>query len=234
MNKIKRLIVTAVWLLPASGAKNGLLRRLGHRIHASATARSNIVLKVTSFTMEPGSRIGKWNVIKDLRSVSIGNASSIGRLNVISSHPVYKRLYTDGASLSLGDNAFITSRHQFDCSGSITVGAFSSVAGHQTKFLSHSIDVAKDVQVAYPIVIGERSFVGARCLILGGAVLPAHSVLAAGSVLARSRAGGESGLWAGVPAKFRGPVGGEWFTRAATGTSRVFIPSTGETVENAI
>ncbi|MET4705315.1 DapH/DapD/GlmU-related protein [Frigoribacterium sp. UYMn621] len=223
-----------VWILPAGHTKNHLLRRLGHFIHPSAIARSNIVLKVSRITMGPGSRIGKWNVIKDLRLVSIGASASIGRLNVISSHPVYKRLYPDGASLSVKSNAFITSRHQLDCSGSITLGSFSTIAGHETKILSHSIDVREDVQVAHPIIIGDRSFVGARCLILGGAFLPERSVLAAGSVLARSKSAGEPGLYAGVPARFRGPVEGKWFGRTATGTSRVFIPATGKTVEDAL
>jgi acetyltransferase-like isoleucine patch superfamily enzyme len=234
MNRLRTLVVAFAWILPASQTKNRLLRRLGHSVHPSAIARSNFVLKVTRITMGPGSRIGRWNVIKDLRLVSIGERSSVGRLNVISSHPVYKRLYPDGASLVVKSNAFITSRHQLDCSGSITLGSFSTIAGHETKILTHSIDVREDVQVAHPVVIGDRSFVGARCLILGGASLPDRSVLAAGSVFARSKSVGEPGLYAGVPARFRGPVEGKWFSRATTGTSRVFIPTTGTTIEDAL
>lgn len=234
MNRLRAVIIALAWILPASPVKNRLLRRLGHAVHPSAVARSNIVLKVTRITMGPGSRIGRWNVIKDLRLVSIGERASVGRLNVISAHPVYKRLYPDGASLVAKSNSFITSRHQLDCSGSITLGSFSTIAGHETKILSHSIDVREDVQVAHPVVIGDRSFVGARCLILGGASLPSHSVLAAGSVLARSKSVSESGLYAGVPAKFRGPVGGKWFSRSTTGTSRVYIPATDTIVEDAL
>jgi acetyltransferase-like isoleucine patch superfamily enzyme len=234
MKKYRRLLVAFIWLLPASRTKNRMLAAVGHRVHPSAIARSNLVLGVTAFSMGEGSRIGRWNLIKDLRELSLGDGSMIGRLNVISSHPVYKRLYPDGAALVIGSHSFITSRHQFDCSGSLTLGDYSTIAGHQTRVLSHSIDVREDVQVAYPVRIGDRSFVGARCLILGGASLPSNSVLAAGSVLSRSREPGEPGLYAGVPAKHRGPVEGKWFTRSATGTSRVFIPATGETVEDAI
>lgn len=234
MNRLRTLVVAFVWILPASPIKNRLLRRLGHPVHPSAIARSNIVVKVTRITMGRGSRIGKWNVIKDLRFVSIGEESSVGRLNVISSHPVYKRLYPNGACLAVGANAFITSRHQLDCSGSITLGSFSTIAGHGTKILSHSIDVRENVQVAHPVIIGSRSFVGTGCLILGGASLPEYSVLAAGSVLARSKSVAESGLYAGVPARFRGPVEGKWFSRTETGTSRIFIPATGMIVEDAL
>ncbi|MET0861704.1 MAG: hypothetical protein ABW091_11840 [Microbacterium sp.] len=185
-------------------------------------------------TLAGGSRIGKWNLIKNMRSISIGTGGSIGRLNVISAHPVYVRLYPAGASLTVGANAYITSRHQMDCSGSLTIGDFSALAGHDSRVLSHSVDVARDAQVAYPVVIGERSFVGTRCLLLGGARLPSRSVLAAGSVLARSREAGESGLWAGVPAKYKGEVSGAWFTRLKMSTNRVYVPDTGETLEDAI
>ncbi|PWC07748.1 acyltransferase [Mycetocola zhujimingii] len=224
----------AVWLLPAGPVKNRLLRRLGHQIDPGARARSNFVWGVDSFVMEPGSRIGKWNLIKHMSTVSVGSGASIGRLNVISSHPVYVRLYPVGARLDLGSRAKITSRHQLDCSGGLRVGELSSIAGHDTRVLSHSVDLARDAQVAYPIVIGERSFVGARCLLLGGAVLPARSVLAAGSVLPHLKGHPAAGLWAGVPAEYKRPVSGEWFDRETTSTSRVFIPDTDTTVENAL
>lgn len=233
MTGLREFARSALWLLPAGRLKNRLLSGLGHRIHPSARAEPNVVLRVTSVTLEAGAFLGRWNLIKDMRSVIVKENAAIGRMNLISSHPVYKRLYRDGAELELGVHAKITSRHQLDCSGSLRIGAFASIAGHETKVLSHSIDVRLDAQVAYPVVIGARSFVGARSLILGGAALPDSSVLAAGSTLIRSRAPGESGLWAGVPAVLRGPVSGRWFTRQTTGTTRVHVPSTGETVEDA-
>ena len=58
MKRLRTLVVAFVWILPASPTKNRLLRRLGHSVHPSAVARSNIVLKVTRITMGPGSRIG--------------------------------------------------------------------------------------------------------------------------------------------------------------------------------
>lgn len=231
---VRELLRAAVWTLPASPLKNRLLRSMGHDVHPTAIARSCVVVRVDKVTMGPGSRMWRWNLIKNMRLVSIGEGASIGRLNVISSHPVYKRLYPDGAELTLDAHAKITSRHQLDCSGSVLIGEYSSMAGHQTRVLSHSVDVRRDVQVAHPIKIGARSFIGARCLLLGGAVLPERSVLGAGSVLTKTREVGESGLWAGVPATLRGPIDGKWFSRTATGTTRVYIPATGETVENAI
>ena len=234
MPDFKDVLMAAVWLLPASVVKNRLLRSMGHDVHPTAIARSCVVVRVDRITMGPGSRLWRWNLIKNMRSVSLGEDASIGRLNVISAHPVYKRLYPDGAELTLESHAKITSRHQLDCSGSVLIGAYSSMAGHQTRVLSHSVDVRRDAQVAHPVRIGARSFVGARCLLLGGAVLPERSVLGAGSVLTKTREDAQPGLWAGVPATLRGPIDGKWFSRSATGTTSVYVPATGETIENAI
>lgn len=234
MNTFRAGALLATWLLPASRGKNRMLQRLGHDVHDTARARSNVVWRVDSVVMAPRSRVGRWNLVKHMRTLSVGSGASIGRLNVISSHPVYAKLYPGGASLTLGSHAKITSRHQLDCSGSLEVGDFSSIAGHETRVLSHSVDLGRDAQVAHPITIGERSFVGARCLLLGGAHLPARSVLAAGSVLPHRKTDAMPGLWAGVPAEFKRQVSGAWFERTSTSTSRVFIPETGETVEDAL
>ncbi|TFC94236.1 MULTISPECIES: DapH/DapD/GlmU-related protein [Cryobacterium] len=234
MSQIKDVMRALAWALPASTAKNRLLRSIGHDVHPSAIARSCLVFRVSQVTMGANSRIGRWNLLKNMRTVSIGDHATIGRLNIFSSHPVYKKLYPDGAALDVGSHSFVTSRHQFDCSGSIVIGEYSSVAGHETKIVTHSIDVRRNAQAAYPVRIGSRSFVGARCLLLGGAILPDRSVLAGGSVLSRAREDALPGLWAGVPAVLRGPIDGEWFERSTTGTSRVFIPATGETVEDAL
>ncbi|MCR2823964.1 acyltransferase [Microbacterium sp. zg.Y909] len=224
-----------IWVLPASGAKNALLRALGHAVDARATARSNLVWRVGRFTVAPDARVGRWNVFKNLREVRLGESAAIGRWNLFSAHPVFVRLLPDGASLRLDSHAKITSRHQLDCSGSVTLGAFASLAGHQSRVMSHSVDLAHDAQAAFPVRIGERSFVGTRVLILGGAVLPARSVLGAGSVLVRSRAADpEPGLWAGVPARHRGPVSGAWFDRERTSTGDVWLADTDTIVKGVV
>ncbi|WP_127129811.1 hypothetical protein [Georgenia sp. SYP-B2076] len=233
MSRLRDVVLLIVWLLPASGAKNAMLRAVGHRVHATARARCSLVWRARTVEMGPGSRIGRFNVVKNVRLLRLGREASIGRMNLISAHPVYGRLYPSGASMTLGDHSYLTSRHSVDCSGPVTIGDFAAVAGHRTTILTHSVDVRTDAQLAHPVTIGPRSFVSTNCLIVGGAELPSSSLLAAGAVLARARTGGEPGLWAGVPARRVGEVEGSWFARAETHTHRVFVPETGETVEKA-
>lgn len=231
--QLKDVLRLLVWLAPAGASKNAVLRYLGHRVHSSATARSSLVWRVDEVVLEPGSRLGRANLIKNLRSLTLGSDASVGRLNVISSHPVYKRLYSDGARLVVGEHAKVTSRHHLDCSAPVTVGAYSSIAGSGTTVLTHSVDLKRDAQVALPVVLGQYCFVGTRCTLLGGGVLPDRSVLAAGSVLTRSTGDLQSGLWSGVPATYRRAVEGAWFLRRGTHTRRVYVPDSGATVENA-
>ncbi|MGW9627794.1 acyltransferase [Microbacterium sp. NPDC055521] len=229
---MRDLMLLVIWLLPASRTKNRLLTLCGHRISREASARSNLVWKVRSFEMAPHARINRWNLIKGMKTVRLAPYATIGRNNIISAHASYGQL-PGGAGLELGPHSYVTSRHSIDCSGSLTLGAFSALAGFGSQVLTHSIDLTRDAQTAYPVVIGERSFVGARCLLLGGSSLPSRSVLAAGSVLTDA-ARSEQGLWAGVPARFKTEVDGQWFDRTVGETLDLYIPEHDRTVASGI
>lgn len=224
---------TLVWLLPASPLKNRLLRRLGHRVDATAYAGQCLVWRVPYITLEDGSRVSSFSMIKNLSELHLGPGSLLAGYNLVSSHPVFVRLYNSGGSLVLSEQAAITTRHTLDCSGGVTLGPFSLIAGHGTQVLSHSIDLRRNAQSARPVSIGERSFVGSGCVILGGGGLPARSVLAAGSVLVGSGECLRGGLYAGVPARWKSEIGGDWFDRSTEATRDVFIPDGGTTITDA-
>ena len=82
----------------------------------------------------------------------------------------------------------------------LSIGAFSTIAGYQTQFLTHSIDIEAGRQRSRPIVIGEYCFVGTQSVLLGGSVIPSFSVLGAKSLLADSFVE-PYWLYGGVPAK---------------------------------
>lgn len=229
---MKKVVQMLVWLLPACRSKNATLRLVGHDIAPTATARPNLVWGVDRFVMADSSSINRGNAIKGMREVRLGVGSSIGRTNLISAHGAYRRL-AEGARLILGERSYITSRHELDCSGSLILEEFSALAGFRSQVLSHSIDLVRNAQTALPVRIGARSFVGARCLLLGGSSLPPRSVLAAGSVLTASPRE-EPGLWAGVPARRKGEIAGAWFDRTERGTRDLYLPAEDRTVRDAI
>jgi len=225
--------VALLWLLPPSSAKNRLLNACGYRIDPTAVVRPNLVWRVREFEIGPGARLGLLNFIKNLKRVELAAGSSVGRFNVISAHPIFSRLYPSGGRFVVGEHGGITSGHRLDCSGSIEIGALSLVAGRGTNLLSHSIDLERDAQAAYPITIGERCFLGTGCLLVGGAVLPARSVLAARSVLTPGASPEQGGLWAGAPASYKGPRGGKWFERGKAATRDVYLPAEDRVVKDA-
>ncbi len=156
-------------------------------------------------SMGPGARIGHLNVCKGLDQVDLGEMATIGRLNWISGFPSNNKHHfvsdeNRKPQLILCEHAAITNRHIIDCTNSINIGAFSTLAGFRSQFLTHSIDLRDSIQRSRPIFIGRYCFVGTGVIILGGAKLPDKSVLGAGSVLIHEYLE-ESMLYAGAPAK---------------------------------
>ena len=97
-------------------------------------------------------------------------------------------------------HAGISSRHLIDCTARVRIGAFATIGGFGSQFVTHSIDLNAVRQSAEPIDVGEYCFVGTNCVLLGGSSLPHHSVLGAQSLL--NKQWNESyRLYGGVPAK---------------------------------
>lgn len=215
MPDLRTMIRTVSWLLPASPWKNRLLRRLGDDVDSTASVAPNIVWQVDRIRLAAGSRVGLANQFRNLRTVELGRGARIGSRNVVSSHPVYAKLYPDGAHLELGAQAVVTDGHHLDGAGGLTLGEFAMLGGRGSQVLTHSIDLERDVQSAYPVTIGARSFVGGGCLLLGGSSLPPESLLVRGSVLVRGRSESVPGLWTGAPARCSGPVDDPWIHRVA-------------------
>ena len=139
--------------------------------------------------MEEGAVIGHLNVAIHLDNMVIGKNSSIARFNWITCFPTgtdsrhFSHQIDRVSRLIIGEESAITKQHHIDCTNSIVIGKFVTIAGYASQFLTHSIDVYEGRQDSHPITIGDYVFVATGVRILGGAELPAHSVLAAGAVL---------------------------------------------------
>lgn len=170
--------------------------------------------------MEAHAEIGHFNMVIHLDSVHMKTRATIGRSNWVTGFPsntasLHFQHQPDRQSrLVLGDSAAITKNHHLDCTNIIEIGCFATVAGYQSQFLTHSIDVIENRQSSAPIFIGNYTFVGTNSVILGGAVLPAYSVLGAKSLLNKHHTQ-EWTLYGGVPARALSkiPVTAKYFTR---------------------
>ena len=172
-----------------------------------------------SLTMKEGARIGSLTVAKGLETIAMGPFSRIGNLNWITGFPLRdKRHFAHcqhrAPQLVLKEHAALTNRHLIDCTDTVMIGAFATVAGFRSHILTHSIDLEACRQDCKPVSIGDYCFVGTACVVLGGAILPDHSILAAASLLNKPLINTYR-LYGGVPVREIGEVaqGMAYFSR---------------------
>ncbi|MFC5063205.1 acyltransferase [Actinomycetospora atypica] len=227
---LARRLHTLVWLLPASGVKNRLLRRFGHVIARDASLGSCVVLTLGHLHAGERALIAAGSFVRGIREMVLSDDAAVGPWNILTAHPAFQHEGENGV-LWVGAHAVITSRHSIDCSGRVVLGAFSSVGGHGTQVLSHEVDFTGPVQTCADIEIGDHSFVGTRCTVLSGARLPDRSVLAAGSLLRRGPDEG-AGLYTGSPARRKQALDGAWFHRPV-GQTRSLCDRSGQVLHGA-
>ncbi|MCL7988652.1 hypothetical protein M8998_11955 [Sphingobacterium sp. lm-10] len=156
--------------------------------------------------MKEGSKIDHFTVGIHVDLIHLEVKSKIGRSNWITGFPLgtkskhFKHQLLRKSELVIGSNSAITKNHHIDCTNSIKIGSFSTIAGYNSQFLTHSVDVYENRQHSEPIEIGDYTFVGTNVTVLGGAILPSHSVLGAKSLL-NKRFEETWMLYSGIPAK---------------------------------
>ena len=201
---LKKLAMLLSSVLPWNVRRSLLEKLFGFSLHP--TSRIGFAwIAPRHLVMEEQSRIGHLNFCKNLDLLHLGPGAMIGQLNWITGFPSgHSRHFAHQADrrpeLILGAHAGISSRHLFDCTARIRIGAYATVAGFRSQLLTHSIDLAVGRQSSEPIEIGDYCFVGTDSVLLGGSVLPHHSVLGAKSLLNKKHETPFQ-LYAGVPAK---------------------------------
>ena len=201
---MRTLLMALSFVLPWPLRRWWLQTAFGFEIHPTARIGLAWVLP-RRLVMEEHTRIGHLTVCKGLDLLHLKAHSLVGRGNWITGFPsgntdFFAHQTDRRPELVLGEHAAITNRHLIDCTSSVTIGCFTTVAGFQTQLLTHSIDLKKSRQDSAPIRIGDYCFVGTNCVLLGGSALPDFSVLGAKSLLNKAHAETHR-LYGGVPAK---------------------------------
>lgn len=206
-------------LLPWPLRRYALEKLYGFEIHPTAHLGFAWIFP-NKLIMGAHTKIDHFTVAIHLDTIRMEANSSIGRSNWITGFPSnshslhFKHQTNREATLILGESAAITKDHHLDCTNIIEIGCFATIAGYQSQFLTHSIDILENRQDSAPISIGAYSFVGTNSVILGGASLPAYCVLGAKSLLNKSYER-QWTLYGGVPAKelIALPKTAKYFTR---------------------
>lgn len=224
--KLKPLVALIVLALPWR-LRLFLLRRMGHQLDDSARIGFSIVI-CEHINMGENARIGHFNVIRDLTYIELEDHSHIGNWNWITSAKEFRQTGRSGAgSLRMAESSAITSRHYIDCSGGVSIGHHSLIAGVRSTVLTHQIDVNINRQTIAAVTIGSYCLISSGVSVVPGTSIADNSLVAMGSV-ARGEILPSGFLWAGVPCARKGPVSGEWFRRETERTEVGIATSPGD------
>jgi len=193
------------FFLPWSLRRRALQKWFGYQIHPTAKIGLAWIFP-KKLIMEAETRIDHFSVAIHLDEIQMELGSTIGRSNWITGFPVgtssphFRHQPNRKAALLLKRYAAVTKKHHLDCTNIIEIGAYATIAGYDSQFLTHSINIMDSRQDSAPIKIGDYTFVGTNVVVLGGAVLPDRCVLGAKSLLNKAHSECLK-LYGGVPAR---------------------------------
>ena len=201
---MKKVLMFLAMFLPWKLRRIFLEKQFGYQIDPSCCIGFSWIFP-TKLVMEPKSRIDHLTLCKNIDLLHLKPYAMVGRGNWITGFPLGPSRHfaeeTDRRpQLIVGEHAAITHRHTIDCTNTVTIGDFTTVAGIQSQIMTHSLDIEESRQKSYPVRIGEYCFVGTNCVILGGSELPHHCVLGAKSLL-NKKLDAPFYLYGGVPAE---------------------------------
>jgi len=196
-------------LLPWHARRPFLEKQFGYKIDPTARIGCAWIFPA-HLIMEEGTRIDHLTVCKNIELLHLKAHSSIGRGNWITGFPLGPSRHFAHQSdrrpeLIVDEHSAITHRHLIDCTNSVTIGKFTTVAGFQSQIITHWIDIEQNRQTSAPVRIGDYCFVGTNSVLIGGSVLPNFSVLGAKSLLNKSFTETHQ-LYGGVPARALQPL----------------------------
>lgn len=187
MNILKDVGCVILMFLPNSLKLWVMNRFCNCHIHPTAKIGFSFI-RVGKLVLAEGASIKHFNFIRNLELFELKEKAWVGNFNQFTAIPLRSTLHFADEqnrypSLVLGMQSAIVSRHYFDCNNAIHIGHHSIIAGRNTLFYTHGINVTRNRQETHPIRIGNYCMLGAATVILKGAVLPDYSVLAANSTL---------------------------------------------------
>lgn len=221
-----RLFLGGIGLvLPASRTKNRVLSMFrGVEIERSAYIGHTLLIRTESIRLAAGARIGHLNLVRGLKELRLDSTSSLGSLNTVSSGGAYSKWPDDGrrARLVLAAESVVTNRHYLDCSGGISIGTFTVLAGCRTTVLTHEIDLDHNRPILRPVTIGARCFLGSNLSVVSGTTIADNIVVAMGAVT-KGLLGEAGQLYAGVPARPMGAAHNKMYVERRYG--HVTVPN---------
>lgn len=181
---LKMMMIALIGLAPSSRMKLALLRLLGWRIGDRTSVGPGLYLRLKTVTLGNDVRLGPFNVIRDMSEVTVESRGRIGQWNWVSAAvPLVDA--RGGGFLRIGADSAVTSRHYMDCSGGVTIGHHTTVAGVRSTFITHGIAWKTAEQTSDGISIGNYCIISSNVAIAPGTSVEDRVVIGMGSVVSR-------------------------------------------------
>ena len=222
---MRKFLLLLLGLLPAGGTKNRLLSLLpGVQVAPTAVVSPVLLLNVQRLDVHADAHIGLGSTLRDMRSVVLHRGARMGSWNWISAAPMFAETDLQSwGSLDLGRDSIVTSRHYLDCSGGIELGEQSAIGGVRTTILTHEADLEEWVQRAKPVRFGRSVLIATNVVIRSGVTIADGVVVGLGSTVLHDLPKPDH-LYAGFPAKDRGPAANAGFVDRVEPWAGVFPP----------
>lgn len=202
-------LLIQLFIIPFPWAIRRRLLNLFFNYHISSKSkvgRSFFAAKYLS--IGDGVEVGSMNFFINLDDCVIEDGGRIGSRNRVTGGVAHGAAASDWAtrrdrSFRMGAHSALTHEHKIDCSESVTIGKFTTIAGWNSQFITHGINVRTNHQEYRSITIGDYCLIGSRALILAGAKLEDRCIVGAGAVLSKHFSA-KNIVIAGIPPKIIG------------------------------
>jgi acetyltransferase-like isoleucine patch superfamily enzyme len=172
-------------IIDSDGCEIGDDTRIGH---------FNVVIGVRSLTLGDHVRIGHLNIIRGGDEVIFGRYAELIRMNEINSIPDPDVVNPVDSRITIGPGTIITTGHKIDFTDRVEIGRRVIIGGRNSSLWTHNRQRTK------PISIGDFAYIGSEIRMAPGAAIPARCIVGIGSVIV-GKVDGEGWLVGGVPAK---------------------------------
>jgi hypothetical protein len=157
------------------------------------------LIAVRRLMMRERSYFGRLNVVKGPIDVVLKPRAALGTANRVLRAPA--GVSSGPAQLWLGELAKITVDHRVDCTQTVHIGAFSTIAGAGSQIWTHGyvheMDGAGRYRIDGRIEIESNVYIGSACLVSMGVRIAKGVIVGGGTSVSRSLT--EPGLYVSAP-----------------------------------
>lgn len=199
---VRPLLNLLGWRL-AAGARIGLAWVQAERLHMAPGARIghlNLV-RLRRVAMREGAYLGRGNLLSGPLSLRMAEQAGIGNRNRVLR--AARGVVSGPSVLRMGRLSKITADHRLDCTCSVALGHYSTMAGAQTQLWTHGYVHGEQGHDRYRIdgqvIIEDNVYIGSACLISMGVRIGRGVIVGGGTAVSKSLPG--PGMYVSSPVR---------------------------------